>query len=62
VSDVAAGVKALLRYATRGEMPVIQRLALAAGVYWRCVGKDCKHVNEDGVAFCAARGCGRPRP
>lgn len=56
------GVKVLLRHATRGERPVIERLALAAGLFWRCHGRDCKHVNEDDVPFCAAPGCGRPRP
>lgn len=56
------GVRVLLRHATRGERPVIERLAIAAGLYWRCHNFGCGHVNENDESFCGAAGCHRARP
>ena len=59
ISDRAAAVRELLRHATRAEAPVVESLALAAGMLWRC--RLCVQVNDDGQDYCPRCG-GKRKP
>ena len=53
-------IRALLNRATRAERPVVESLALAAGLRWRCgVSRYCTAINEREVTVCSS--CRTPR-
>jgi hypothetical protein len=58
----AAVVRQLLQRATRAEAPVVESLALAAGMLWRCLNKYCKAVNNEGEGICESCGIARKLP
>lgn len=55
-SDV---VRRLLKRATRAEAPVLEGLALAEGIFWRCRMSYCALVNDDTAQKCKKYGSDR---
>ena len=43
----------LLRVATTHEIPVVTSLAIAAGIFWRCLYPSCGAINNEDEGLCA---------
>lgn len=52
VTFEAKVVMDLLRRANRAEAGVIEGVALAAGMLWRCRDRDCSHLMGAGDRYC----------